>query len=295
MTFDIDKLRDLIAVYGKVARIVIANTAGSTPRNAGTAMFVWDHGQIGTIGGGSLEFEATKLARAQTKQALMRTIPLGPALGQCCGGSVTLVTEVFDAKTLPQTMPYARQVGPSTGNAPDTDSFYWNNGWLVEGATARQRPIWIYGAGHVGRALVDVLAPLPDTAITWVDTAPSRFPDIAHNNVAPLVAVQPQDATQHAPPNAEHLILTYDHQIDLDLCHAVLSQPFARAGLIGSATKWARFRKRLAQLGHSPAQIARIACPIGDIGLGKHPQQIAIGVAMAMLGGLAQDQHEGAG
>lgn len=88
---------------------------------------------------------------------------------------------------------------------------------------------------------------------------------------------------QHAPVEAHHLVLTYSHEIDLALCHALLTRGFAGAGLIGSATKWARFRSRLQTLGHSGAEISRIACPIGDPTLGKHPQAIAVGVAAALL------------
>ena len=88
---------------------------------------------------------------------------------------------------------------------------------------------------------------------------------------------------RHAPPSAEHLVLTYSHALDLEICHRLLSHGFARAGLIGSATKWARFRKRLLALGHSEVSIARITCPIGDPALGKHPQAIAIGVAHDFL------------
>jgi xanthine dehydrogenase accessory factor len=87
----------------------------------------------------------------------------------------------------------------------------------------------------------------------------------------------------HAPRDAHHLIVTYSHALDLDLCHAALSRGFASAGVIGSATKWARFRRRLAQLGHAPAAIDRIDCPIGDPRLGKHPQAIALGVAARLL------------
>ncbi|MBQ0748643.1 MAG: XdhC family protein, partial [Roseovarius sp.] len=80
-----------------------------------------------------------------------------------------------------------------------------------------------------------------------------------------------------------HVIVTHDHALDLELCHQLLQRPFASAGLIGSATKWARFRQRLAALGHTDAQISRISCPIGDPNLGKHPQAIALGVAAALL------------
>jgi xanthine dehydrogenase accessory factor len=98
---------------------------------------------------------------------------------------------------------------------------------------------------------------------------------------------------RYAPKKADHLILTYSHEIDLDLCHRLLGHGFRSAGLIGSRTKWARFRKRLAALGHAPAAIERITCPIGTPALGKHPQAIAIGVAAAMLAPAQARMDEG--
>ena len=229
-------------------RITVTKTAGSAPRDAGTQMLVWADRTEGTIGGGTLEWEAMAEARRML-QAGRKThqarIPLGPALGQCCGGSVNLMWEEAEAMTTPPA-----------------------------------RPLWIYGAGHVGRALVHVLAPLPEFSITWVDTHADRFPQ---TEVTTLVAADPAQAVKHAPTDADHLILTYSHEIDLALCHAVLTHGFHSAGLIGSATKWARFKTRLAALGHSHAQISRIACPIGDPSLGKHPAAIALGVATAMI------------
>ncbi len=230
-------------------RITITKTAGSVPREAGTQMLVWADRTEGTIGGGALEWEAMAAARRMLQDgraAQSARISLGPNLGQCCGGSVTLSWESADNMTLQPA-----------------------------------RPLWIYGAGHVGRALVHVMAPLPDFAITWVDTHADRFPD---TDITTLVARDPALVVKHAPADADHLILTYSHEIDLALCHAVLSHPFHSAGLIGSATKWARFKIRLAALGHAPAQISRIACPIGDPALGKHPAAIALGVATAMIG-----------
>lgn len=229
-------------------RITVASTAGSAPREAGAQMLVWPDRTEGTIGGGALEWDAMAKARqmlAQGQSQHRAVIPLGPALGQCCGGSVTLVWEQAEALDAPA-----------------------------------RRPLWIYGAGHVGRAIVHVMQPLPDFAITWVDVAADRFPA---TDVTTLVAADPVRAVRHAPDDAAHLILTYSHKLDLDLCHAILSRSFDSVGLIGSATKWARFRSRLSTLGHTPAQIARIACPIGDTSLGKHPAALALGVATAMI------------
>jgi xanthine dehydrogenase accessory factor len=156
-------------------------------------------------------------------------------------------------------------------------------GWLVEPVARPTRAVWVWGAGHVGRALIAVLAPLPGVSITWVDVAPDRFPDSIPDGVTVLPFADPAALVTRAPAEAEHLVLTYSHTLDLELCHRLLGHGFSRLGLIGSATKWARFRSRLAALGHAPAAIARIDCPIGDPSLGKHPQAIAIGVAAMLL------------
>jgi xanthine dehydrogenase accessory factor len=156
-------------------------------------------------------------------------------------------------------------------------------GWFVEPVARPARHLWVWGAGHVGRALVGVMATLPGLAITWVDVAEDRFPETIPEGVTALPATAPAVLVGHAPVTADHLILTYSHALDLDLCHRLLNHGFRTAGLIGSATKWARFRSRLAALGHAAPDIARIRCPIGDPGLGKHPQAIAIGVAAAFL------------
>ncbi len=244
-------------------RVTVTRTAGSVPRDAGTQMLVSAEEITGTIGGGALEWEAMRRARemlASGQSAFAETIPLGPSRGQCCGGSVTLEYALADKLI-----------------APDTT------------------PLWIYGAGHVGRALVSVMSPLPDFAITWIDTSAERFPSVIPDTVTQLVAADPARAAVHAPDATDHLILTYSHDIDLALCNALLSLPFKSMGLIGSATKWARFQSRLRALGHTPAQISRIACPIGDPSLGKHPQAIAIGVATAMITGGIGVQRTAAG
>ena len=112
--------------------------------------------------------------------------------------------------------------------------------------------------------------------------------------VTTVPAAKPAELVRHAPRDAEHLVLTYSHNLDLELCNRLLSHDFRFAGLIGSATKWARFRSRLAALGHSPERISRITCPIGDPGLGKHPQMIAVGVAAQLLApGPAERVEEG--
>lgn len=297
--FDLAALRATIATHGPTARVVIAAHDGSSPREVGAAMLVWADGQSGTIGGGALEHEATIRARANlaATRPLLTREALGPKLGQCCGGAVTLLTEVFTGTTLPEAgaavfarpidgrpMPLSvkRLLAKARGEGVLPRPALLQ-GWMVEPVARPDRQLFIWGAGHVGRALTSVLAPLPGVAITWVDIARERFPEAVPDTVILRVEADPTRAVAAAPKDAEHLIVTFSHMLDLDLCHRLLTHGFAACGLIGSATKWARFRSRLAALGHSPAAIARIDCPIGDPCLGKHPQAIAVGVATAFL------------
>ena len=296
--FDVAALQHTIAQHGPVARVVIASVEGSAPREVGASMLVWADGQTlgqsGTIGGGALEWQAVTWARTMPRTRLDR-VPLGPALGQCCGGAVTLLTETYsstdtlpddliaravDGRVMPLAVKRLLDRARAQGQMPAPTLL---QGWFIEPVARPTRHLWIWGAGHVGRALVQVIAPLPDLAITWIDVAPDRFPDTIPGNVAVLPAADPAALVPHTPQSADHLILTYSHALDLDLCHHLLTHGFGSAGLIGSATKWARFRSRLAALGHAPQTIARITCPIGDTRLGKHPQAIAIGVAQTYL------------
>lgn len=291
-----------------LVRVVIAAHQGSSPREVGTAMLVWEGGQDGTIGGGALEHEATVRARRMLPGggAEVARVPLGPALGQCCGGAVTLVYErltAADLAALPESglharriegaaeMPFAMSRAQRLARGQGLAQTLWKAGWLAEPMAAPTRALWIWGAGHVGRALVSVLHPLPAFAITWIDTAPERFPAALPPGVTPRIAHNPTALIPEAPMQAEHLIVTYSHALDLELCHRLLGHGFAGAGLIGSASKWARFRNRLRGLGHSDAQISRIRCPIGTPELGKHPQAIAVGVAAALLNGSTARAH----
>ncbi|WP_300036129.1 xanthine dehydrogenase accessory protein XdhC [uncultured Roseobacter sp.] len=293
MSFDREGLISACRREGRVARVVVARVAGSTPRETGASMLVWQTGQSGTIGGGELEFSAARAAREMldTGRSGRTKHALGPDMGQCCGGAVELLTEIWtlqEALDLPTDVVArgsgaapleVRRILAQMRNAGQRPEPALIGEWMVEPVTASSRHVWIWGAGHVGRAIVSVMAPLPDVTITWVDTADDRFPDIIPPGVQKLPAATPRNLVRYAPSAAEHLILTYSHALDLELCHQLLLHGFGFAGLIGSATKWARFRKRLAALGHTPEHIAGITCPIGEPALGKHPQEIALGVA----------------
>lgn len=302
MSFDLAEAGRAVAAHGPVVRVVVAEVAGSAPREAGAAMLVWAGGQEGTIGGGALEYEAAARARemlARGGAARLDRMPLGPALNQCCGGAVTILSECWDAeglRGLAEAEVAARPLPGTTGEMPMAVARILRRargegfapaarivqGWFVEPVTAPARDLWIWGAGHVGRAIVAVMHPLPGFRLTWIDTDAGRFPAVP-DGVAQRIAADPGEIVTEAPKGADHLVLTFSHTLDLDLCHRLLGHGFASLGLIGSETKWARFRSRLAALGHAPDRIAAIRCPIGDPRLGKHPQAIAVGVAAEMM------------
>ena len=305
MPIDIDDLGRRVASHGQVARVLIVKTSGSAPREAGAEMLVWKNGQSGTIGGGALEFEAAEEARkllgASPGGTRIVRKPLGPGLGQCCGGSVTLSTEIFDDKgfdelaaglkgkrhRLHRTLlgADAPPDGLRSAAEEEPDRTHFADGWLAEPAERKPRQIWLYGAGHVGRAVVDVLAPFAEFEIVWVDMAAERFPARIPQSVKRFLSESPANAVAYAPANAEHVIMTHSHAIDLDICCRILSLPFRSAGLIGSKSKWSRFRKRLSEAGFADREIGRIACPIGIPELGKLPHAIAVGLACSLIRG----------
>ncbi len=239
--------------------VEITKTRGSAPRDAGTVMKVTPTESKGTIGGGALEFAAIAKARTLLAQGIVEqteTIPLGPNLGQCCGGAVTLR---YSSKGRRSEAP---QPATQLRNLPD-----------------RPLSLWVWGAGHVGRAVVDASPPAAFD-ITWIDAAPERFPPHIPAHVRKTPASDMPLLAARAPAKIHHLIFTYSHEIDLGLCAALLKRDAASIGLIGSKTKRARFFKRLRQMNHDPSPII---CPIGDKSLGKHPDQIAHGALHALL------------
>lgn len=241
-------------------RVEVTGTKGSAPREAGAFMLVWHGGQSGTIGGGVLEWNAAKRARemlANGTTAEAQSVALGPEIGQCCGGRVELGFELVG------------DIPPAGDEAKSRRARRYESdlqGWQAD------MPVYLYGAGHVGRAIVQALP----FAVHWVDVAAARYPEWAKNRI---IKANPAAAVAGAPDGAYHFVLTHSHSFDLEVCHRVLSRPFGHLGLIGSATKKARFLKRLRELGHDEAMLKRLQCPIGDKRLGKAPDGIALGVA----------------
>ena len=248
-----------------VVRVVITQVKGSAPREPGACMLVSRDEVEGTIGGGHLEWEAMRaaselLADVNGPKVRVWTVILGRELSQCCGGSVQLRLERFTRAELP---------------------FLRN----VAGVVSRGRPIlWLYGAGHVGQALIRAICDLPFD-VTWVDSRAQLLPADLPENIHAVHVAEPVSVVETAPMNACHLVMTHDHALDYTLCRAVLNRSeFAWLGLIGSKSKGAKFRSRLAREGFAPEAIARLVSPIG---LGavesKWPAAIAIAVAAQLL------------
>ena len=240
--------------------VQITATRGSAPRDAGTAMKVTLRDITGTIGGGALELQAIETARrmlAEDAPEREETLPLGPGLGQCCGGAVSLR---FTRETCATDVARVHAHPNVTYRHPPAD-------------------LWLWGAGHVGRAVVRACPPQAFN-ITWVDTGADRFPPQVGSHVTTVPTADMPRLAARAPVQAHHLIFTYAHDLDLALCAALLARGFASCGLIGSDTKWARFDKRLRALGLDPAPIT---CPIGDKSLGKVPDDIARGCVNGLL------------
>ena len=248
----IETLARLKARREAAVLVTVVSASGSTPREAGCKMVVTADALHGTIGGGHLEFRALEIARTlladpalDTAGPMIREFPLGPALGQCCGGAASLLFE----PVLPPGL-----------------------------------EIVIFGAGHVGRALAHVLGTLP-CRVLWIDPRAGEFPDAVPGNVEVRVSALPVHEVETLPAGSQLVIMTHSHQLDLDLVDAALHRvDFASVGLIGSMTKRARFVKRLALRGHGQDAIRRLLCPIGVAGAGgKHPAEIAIAVAAQIL------------
>ena len=253
-------LRDARQRDEAVIVVSVAETKGSVPRDTGTRMFVTASKVSGTIGGGHLEFKAIDIARnmivASGARAIHRFV-LGATLGQCCGGVMNLAFEAIDVESLP--VP-----------APD---FH-----LV-----------LFGAGHVGRAVVKILTDIP-CAVTWVDSRENEFPDDIAANVKRVCTDEPECEVDAAAAGSNFLVMTHSHALDQALSERILKRnDFAYFGLIGSVSKRRQFERRLLKRSVSQAQLARMRCPIGVDGIaGKEPATIAIAVAAELL------QHRGA-
>ncbi|WAJ39640.1 xanthine dehydrogenase accessory protein XdhC [Pseudomonas sp. GOM7] len=225
--------------------VTIIEEHGSTPRNAGSKMIVTAERIFETIGGGHLEYKAMAMARemlaSRTQDTRLERFALGASLGQCCGGATVLLFE-------PMGQPQAQ--------------------------------IAVFGAGHVGRALVPLLASLP-CKVRWIDAREQEFPEQIPPGVQKIVDDEVVDEVASMPPGSYFIVMTHDHQLDLELTAAILKRgDFAYFGLIGSKTKRVKFEHRLRQRGLDEATLARMRCPMGLPEVkGKLPMEIAVSIA----------------
>ena len=244
--------------------VTVDATLGSVPRDAGSWMAVFAGDTMGTIGGGQVEFQAIAEARRRLSgtqgEALLR-YPLGPSLGQCCGGVMSLRFERVDTFDVAAMRQRLRQ---------------------------KLQPVALFGGGHVGRALIEVLGKLP-FAVTWIDSRDEVFPASVAGNVVCEHSDPVHAAVAGLAPHSQVLVMSFSHAEDLDVVAACLRRRRAEhdlpyIGLIGSRTKWATFRHRLEQRGFSPAELDGVTSPIGVAGVvGKEPQVIAVAVAAQLL------------
>jgi xanthine dehydrogenase accessory factor len=291
---------------GPVVMVTVMAVAGSVPREAGARMLVQGANSEGSIGGGQLEYQATAVAQALLRQGApgawhreVHRVVLGPDAGQCCGGVVEVLHEVFGAtERAALANAGSRFVRPVTGGMPPlTDS----------GAARAQRPTFevshiagermvddatvpwcerltLYGAGHVARALIPTLTALPFN-VSWVDIADARFPLDGTTGETRIVCDDPPRIAAAADAGGIHLVMTHAHDIDFAICTALLRrEDFKFLGLIGSATKRARFVQRFRREGVAETAIERLVCPIGDPRIfGKRPAVIAVSIAAQLL------------
>ncbi len=304
--------------------VTVAAVQGSVPRAPGAKMLVCAASQSGTVGGGHLELRALEIARTMlldgTGVSSLERFALGPSLGQCCGGAVHLVFEPVAAQlamVLAQLQQRRRQDSwrCSAIGAPSSSALFDRAGlalsdsdeqsappsfltdlptrivqdaggrrWLVDPCLAPRSHLMLFGAGHVGTALVNALAAI-DCHVTWVDQRADQFPALVPLNVTIEVSDAPDMLVAHAAPGTSFLVMTHSHALDLSLCEAILRRPDAPwFGLIGSSTKRSQFERRLQERGMTAQQIATMVCPIGLPGItGKEPAVIAASVCCQLL------------
>lgn len=233
------------------ALATVVGAAGSTPREPGAKMVITADEVHDTLGGGTFEFQVIDAARqalaGHDTSTRLEAFPLGGRSGQCCGGYVHVLIETF---------------------------------------AGAEMTVAVFGAGHVGQALVQLMAPLPWRVI-WHDSRAGAFPNGAGGQ-ARLDCRDSSDSgasVSALPPGTHALVMTHDHAEDRVLMDALLKRgDCASIGLIGSHSKWASFKRRLCEAGHTQAELARVRCPIGIAGAqGKLPYEIALAVTTELL------------
>ena len=300
--------------------VTVARVEGSVPREPGARMLVQAACFHGTIGGGHLEHRALEIARAMLAsggEAHIERFALGPSLGQCCGGVAYLAFEFADAEQFALLdarrnddtwrivalggetrwaladaagRPLAGEPGPAFDPAAGTHVLEeGGRRWLIDAVLAPRAHLMLFGAGHVGAAIVRALADLP-CRVTWVDERDDLFPPAIPANVTVEATDTPEALVEKAPQGTSFLVMTHSHALDLRLSHAILCRPLVARpgadwfGLIGSDTKRRQFEHRLRERGVDAHRLDAMVCPVGLPGIeGKAPAVIAASVAAQLL------------
>jgi xanthine dehydrogenase accessory factor len=319
----IDELSDLAAAGERAVMVTVAGIRGSAPREIGAKMIVTATETVGTIGGGQLEYQSTRIAVEMLDATVttLRSFPLGSSMGQCCGGVVEILFEPL-ADGLPDWLRDLRALHGQREPAVIatrisrskpvkmivTADQVFGGGEVDAALLAKSRRILageltitrdtqelyepvvvpdlniaVFGAGHVGTAVVDALASL-DCNIRWIDSRRRIFRQVP-SNVRSIEAPDPALEVAAMPVNSFYLVMTHSHAMDFDICDRILRRSDARyCGLIGSVSKRRRFEKRYRQQGMTDTVIEQLICPIGVNGIsGKKPAEIAVAVAAEIL------------
>lgn len=321
----IDELSDQAAGGERAVVVTVAGIRGSAPREVGAKMIVTPTETLGTIGGGQLEYQCTRLAFDMLdgpEQPRLHKFPLGSAMGQCCGGVVDILFEPM-ASGLPgwlrdlralygQRVPAViatrisgsplkcvltadgifgasvEQVGIDVvGRARyglDTRRIvHRRDEWFLELVVGSDLNIAVFGAGHVGTAVVHALSSL-DCNIRWIDSRRNIFRHTPAN-VRSIETADPALEVASMPPGSCFLVMTHSHALDYEICDRILRRrDAAYCGLIGSVSKRRRFEKRYRAEGLSEEVLTTLVCPIGIAGIsGKKPAEIALAAAAEVL------------
>jgi xanthine dehydrogenase accessory factor len=248
------ELAAYLAVHERSICAELTAVRGSSPREAGTFMLIAADALIGTIGGGALEHLVIDRARKVLREGLppdTLDVPLGPEIGQCCGGRVEVALTIVDKRLAERLQ---ARIAAEEAAAPH---------------------VYIFGAGHVGHALAVALAPLP-LHVTVVDTRREALAGLP-KTVAATATALPEAVVRGAPEGSLYCILTHDHALDFLIAGEALKRRDAPyVGMVGSKTKRARFATWFKTEGGEQADLDRLVLPIGAAGLGdKRPAVIA--------------------
>ncbi len=317
------QLRQCLSLDTRVVVVTVINVKGSAPRETGARMIVGAQSQRGTVGGGNLEYRAVRHSHdkllSQSSTVERQILPLGPSLGQCCGGSVELLYEVLTTystgfEKLPENRNYwwcrcisegadseTRFIDTNTNvGAASTDALavavqqipvqqltlleHDGRTWCCEPLLEKVPQVFVFGAGHVGAAVVSQLG-LLSCRVLWIDERSEFLPELSPDNTTTLCTDTPAAEVDYASAGTSFIVMTHSHSLDYEICQAIFERSdYSWFGLIGSTTKRRTFERRLRMRGVSDDQLQRLQCPVGIESLrSRKPEVIALSLAACLV------------